>query len=105
MLLDYIVTLGLDRSKGLLGEKFDERQMKEAIKLYVEEQRSINFNYPSEKEIDFDGLAEYLCTNAHKDLVQRLTGKTSVIRGKAHRHIVALTVSYAQAHTPDQKNR
>ena len=105
MLLDYIVTLGLDGFKGLLGEKFDERQMKEAIKSYVEEQRSINFNCPSEKEIDFDGLAEYLCTNAHKDLVQRLTGKTSVIRGKAHRHIVALTVSYAQAHTPDQKKQ
>lgn len=105
MLVDYIVTLGLDSFKGFIGEKYDAHRMKEAILSYVEKQRNINLNCTLEEEIDFEGVVEYLCNDLHEDIEQRLTGENSEIRGRAHRHIVEMAVAYAQAHTPSQVKR
>lgn len=105
LLQDYIVTLGLNGFKGFLGEKYDEHQMTKAIHAYVEKQHIINSNCTREEEIDFSGVIEYLCRHFHEDIELRLIGETNEIRGRAHRHIVAEAASYAQAHTPAQKNR
>lgn len=105
LLHDYIVTLGLDGFKGIIGEKNDARQMEEAIRAYVEKQWNINFNCIREEEIDFGGVIEYLCGNFHDDIEQRLTGENSEIRGRAHRHIVAEAVTYAKANTIIQEKR
>lgn len=103
ILLDYIVDLGLDAFKGYLTEKYDERQMKADIKSYVAKQQKLNFNCAVEEELDFGGIVKYLCSDFHEDIEQRFTGETSKIRGQAHKHIVAMAASYAQAHTPEQK--
>ena len=103
ILLDYIVYLGLDAFKGYLTEKYDERQMKADIKSYVAKQQKLNINCAVEEELDFGGIVKYLCTDFHEDIEQRFTGETSKIRGQAHKHIVAMAASYAQAHTPEQK--
>ena len=105
LLHDYLVTLGLDGFKGFIGDRYNERQMEEAIRAYVEKQRAINFTCTREEEIDFGGVVEYLCSNFHDDIEQRLTGETSEIRGRAHKDIVAKAVAYAKAHTAIQENR
>ena len=105
LLTDYLVTLGLDGFKGFISDKYNEHQMEEAIRAYVERQRDINFTCTREEEIDFGGVVEYLCSTLHDDIEQRLTGETSEIRGRAHRDIVAKAVSYAKAHTSIQEKR
>lgn len=105
MLRDYLVTLGLDGLKEFIGVKYNEHQMAEAIRTYVERQRDINFTCTRDEEIDFGGVVEYLCGNFHDDIEKRLTGVTSEIRGRAHKDIVAKAVSYAEAHTSLQEDR
>lgn len=105
MLRDYLVTLGLDGLKEFIGDKYNEHQMAEAIRTYVERQRDINFTCTRDEEIDFGGVVEYLCGNFHDDIEKRLTGVTSEIRGRAHKDIVAKAVSYAGAHTSLQEDR
>lgn len=78
-------------------------QQKADIKSYVAKQQKLNFNCAVEEELDFGGIVKYLCTDFHEDIEQRFTGETSKIRGQAHKHIVAMAASYAQAHTPEQK--
>lgn len=105
LLNDYLVTLGLDGFKEYICDKYDECQMKEAIRAYAESQRGINFTCTREEEIDFGGVVEYLCGNFHDDVVQRLTGKTKDIRDRAHADVVAKAVAYAKVNTSSQENR
>lgn len=105
LLRDYLVTLGLDGLKEFISDQYNEHQMAEAIREYVERQRDINFTCTREEEIDFGGVVEYLCSNFHDDIEQRLTGETSEIRGRAHKRIVAKAVAYSKAHTSIQENR
>lgn len=105
LMLDYIITLGLDGFKGFIDDKYNEHQMKEAIRAYVEKQKDINFTCTWEEEIDFGGVIEYLCSSFHDDIELRLTGATSEIRGRAHKDIVAKAVSYAKTHTSIQEMR
>lgn len=102
---DYLVTLGLDGFKGFIGDNYSKHQMEEAIRAYVARQRDINFTCTKEEEIDFGGVVEYLCSNFHDDIEQRLTGETSEIRGLAHKDIVAKALSYANTHTSIQEKR
>lgn len=105
LLNDYLVTLGLDGFKEFICDKYDECQMKEAIRAYAERQRDINFTCTREEEIDFGGVVEYLCGNFHDDVVQRLTGETKDIRDRAHANVVAKAVAYAKVNTSIQENR
>lgn len=79
LLRDYLVTLGLDGLKEFISDQYNEHQMAEAIREYVERQRDINFTCTREEEIDFGGVVEYLCSSFHDDIEQRLTGETSEI--------------------------
>lgn len=105
LLRDYLVTLGLDGLKEFISDQYNEHQIAEAIREYVERQQDINFTCTREEEIDFGGVVEYLCSNFHDDIEQRLTGETSEIRGRAHKRIVAKAVAYSKAHTSIQENR
>lgn len=105
LLHDYIVTLGLDGLKKYIGDKYNESQMRDAIHTYLRAQHDINFNCTREEEIDFGGVVEYLCKDFHEDIEQRLTGETGDIRGRAHKHIVAVACAYAQTHTTIQEKR
>ena len=105
LLHDYIVTLGLDGFKRILGEKNDAQQMEESIRAYIEKQWNVNFGCTREEEIDFGGVVEYLCGGFYDDIEQRLTGENSEIRGRAHAHIVAEAVTYAKANTLIQEKR
>jgi hypothetical protein len=93
LLRDYLVTLGLDGFKEFIGDKYNEHQMAEAIRAYVERQRDINFTCTRDEEIDFGGVVEYLCGNFHDDIEQRLTGETKEIRGRAHANVVAIVIT------------
>lgn len=103
--IDFVATLGLEGLKNHLVDEFHAKEIKNAIISYVEKEQEKNYFCSSQKEIDFGGLAEYLCSNFSDDMEKRLTGKTAEIRGQAHKSIVEKATSYAQAKTPLQVAR
>ena len=105
MLVDYVLNLGLDAVKEKICEANDQHKVKEALKCYIDNQRYFNYNCTREEEVDFGGLTDYICNELPKDVEDRLFGKTSEIRGRAHKSIVSRAAAYAKVHTQLQEKR
>lgn len=99
MIKDYVVGIGLDALKDKLGGAYDQLSIKAELNEYVDRLEKLNYSCTREEEIDFQGLADYLCEQLPSEIETRIFSTVKAERDRAHRTIVAKAIAYASANT------
>lgn len=105
-ILDYVVDIGVSVLKENIKNVQEEKELRCRLREYLNYQDKYNFNCTIEEEIDFQGLAEYICNELLEDVKLRLFG-TDVQRGIARQSIMDKASFYAQSktHISDKRAR
>ena len=96
--IGFIADIGWNAAKGHFKHRLSEAKAKEKLSEYLARMEKYNINCPLEEEIDFEGLAGYICGDLMDDVKLRLFG-TKKERGVARQTIMYRAAHYAQAKT------
>ena len=102
--LSYIADIGVAAAKKQFNIKLDEKKARAALSDYMERQKKYNFNCSKDEEVDFEGLAKYICDELLDDVTTRLFGEKTE-REAARQAIAQKAVLYAQAKTKLSQGR
>lgn len=98
IITDYIVELGFEAIKSKVKSYKSEKEIKQRLKNFIEHQYQVNMDCTREEEVDFEKLANYICTELPRDVDVCLFGERWE-RKEAQENLVSKAVSYAQANT------
>lgn len=98
MVKEWLINLGFDVVKDKAIEKNCEKQVRERLAAHIERQFAQFEICSVEEELDFEGIARYVCDNLLDDAKKRLLG-TKCERAAAQRTIIAKVKEYAKANT------
>lgn len=96
--IGFIADIGWNAAKGHFKHRLSEAKAKEKLSEYLARMEKYNINCSLEEEIDFEGLAGYICGDLMDDVKLRLFG-TKKERGVARQTIMDRAAHYAQAKT------
>lgn len=96
--IGFIADIGWNAAKGHFKHRLSEAKAKEKLSEYLARMEKYNINCPLEEEIDFEGLAGYICGDLMDDVKLRLFG-TKKEREVARQTIMDRAAHYAQAKT------
>jgi len=95
---DYVVDIGVNVIKEKIKNVQEEAALRHRLNDFLERQHKYNLNCTLEEEIDFQGLAEYICGDLLEEVKQRLFGNI-IERARARQSIMDKAAYYAQAKT------
>lgn len=95
---DCVVDIGVSVVKDKIKNAHEEAQIRRRLHDYLDRQHKYNFNGTHEEEIDFQGLAEYICGDLLEEVKLRLLGNVFE-RARARQFIMDNAARYAQAKT------
>lgn len=98
MIADCIAEIGFEAIKNKAISIKQKQAIRLKIKDFIERQEKINRNCTREEEIDFAGLAKYMCTDLLKDVQILLFGDQKE-RITSKKTIVDKALLYARTHT------
>lgn len=94
----YVVDIGVSAIKEKIKCKQEEVALRRRLKDYLVRQNKYNFCCTTEEEIDFHGLAEYICGDFLEEVKQRLFG--NILQRRLARQVIMDKASeYARAKT------
>lgn len=102
--LGFIADIGIEAARKQYNIKQNEYQVRAKLTDYLVRQQKYNFDCSLEEEIDFEGLAEYICGSLIDDVNTRLFGKKED-RRIARQMISDKAAHYAQAKTKLSEKR
>ncbi len=102
---EFVAGLGFEAAKDRFKEKFDEKQLRSALTVFIEGQRKYNELCSLAEEIDFQGLMEYIEHDLLEDVGIRVFNPRRKKRRQARQEIVDAAVSYSKANTAQAKKR
>lgn len=105
MVTDYITNLTLDLLKSHVEQKVDEKQIKERLATYLENQKKYNELCEKAEECDFQGLMGYLSEELMDEMKTRVFSINGKERETARREITNKAMAYSKAETAEAKAR
>lgn len=105
IIVDKIADLGISVSTDKINNKAEEAELRIKINSFIESKKMQLFDMPVEEEIDFQGLMDYLSTNALDDFKTRFFDSNRITRGNARRDIINKALAYSKANTKLQEKR
>lgn len=105
-IIESIANIGIEAVKRNIGNSINEAKVKARLKEYVERNQKANWNVTLDEEVDFEGLAGYICSEMMDDVKLRFWGDRDE-REAARKRIADKAVTYASAKTKlsDQRAR
>lgn len=103
-ILDCLVEIGVNASKEKFKNAQEEKELRCRLRDYLNCQFKYNFNCTVEEELDFQGLAEYICVDLLEDAKLRLFGNI-IQRRQARQSIMDKAAYYARAKTHISEQR
>lgn len=95
---DYLIDLGLAVSHDKIKNSIQEKQIRERLEEFIQQEGKYNYLCTIEEEVDFEALTDYLRVDLIADVRVRLCG-TKDERSAAHRNIMSKVRAFACART------
>lgn len=101
---DCVINIGVSAIKDKIKSAQEEAKVRHRLNDFLVRQHKYNLNCTLEEEIDFQGLADYICGDLLEDVKRRLFGNI-IERHVARQSIMEKAAYYAQAKTHISANR
>lgn len=103
-IIEYVADIGLASVADTAKTKKEIADARSKLTDFIQRHKKYNFNCSLQEEIDFQGIADYICGDLIDDVRTRLFGKRKE-RGLARQMILDRAAYYAQAKTAMSKQR
>ena len=95
---DCVIDIGVNAVKDKIKSAQEESEIRHRLNDFLDRQQKYNLNCTLDEEIDFQGIAEYICGDLLEDIKKHLSGNI-IERRLARQSIMDKAVYYAQAET------